>query len=436
MVRASWRMVNRAAGTVNVPAAIAEALLTNASLDALPRGLLTGGDDPVLFPFVEPHVHHCPRCGAPLPVRPGAWAVRCNFCEVDVSLLGPSPQPNRDASLGPVPPPPSPAAIRRRKALLPICTGLFGVLAMPTAYFLDRNDKTDRAAAIAVVASILAFVLYGTGRRLWACFLALPVGIVLLAKPFVRPVLYDGRPHSLNSETHYYFLIPGIAMLAVFGLLCVGILERREFAAQDSVRLRVVAGAFFIAGLVGGHFAFGGPTIADALKLYESQGIAMRKQLFNFAKSLPAVGEVVPQESKLDPTPVWLEGQREKNNIEIVMVEELWNPDESPKGRNLYLSDELMHGVRWTGPKNPMSSSVMGDQAGDFAKRMNRAFGLPWIAAYRPGKAGIEVFVYDLRAGRLAIATIAKGTLGDYERDRKVVLEALAKATGGTFQLK
>lgn len=78
----------------------------------------------------------------------------------------------------------------------------------------------------------------------------------------------------------------------------------------------------------------------------------------------------------------------------------------------------------------------MGDQAGDFGERMNRAFGVPWLAAYRSGASGIDIFVYDLRTSTLVVATTARNSLGVYERDRQLVVDTLAKATGGKFQLK
>lgn len=387
---------------------------------------------------MQPHIHKCPHCGAPLSPPPNAWAVRCDFCKVDVSLLGVGPQTAHAPVLQvPIPAaPPSAAAIFLRKAWLPICSATFGVIFLPTFYFLDRNDTTDRAVVIAVVASIAAFVLHGTGRRIVACVLAMIVGLVLLAKPFVRPVVWDNHTLSLDSETHYYFLIPGIAMLGVFGLMLLLAFEQRTSESKDSRVLRIFASVVFVVGIVLGHLTFGGPTVRDVMTQYESQGAAMRKQFIKLAAKLPGVGDVKPRESKLEPAPVWIEGQPKGNNIEIVTVEELWNPDDSPNTRNLYLSDDLVNCVRWTGPKNPMSSTVMGDRAGDFSERMARAFGLPWIAAYRSGTTGIEIFVFDMRSQSIAAATIAKGTSGDFTQDRKLVLDALTKATGGTFRLK
>lgn len=387
---------------------------------------------------MEPRVHHCPRCGAPLSVSPGAWAVRCNFCKVDVSLLGPSQQPIRGSSnVAPAAPsPPSPGAIFRRKVILPIATAIFGILALPAFYFLDRNDMTDRAAIMAVVASTLAFVLYGTGRRLLACLLAVPIGSVLLAKPFVRPVMYDGHALSLNSETHFYFLIPGIAMFGVFGLMLVAQFERREFASEDSVLLRAIAAGTFVAGVVLGHFAFGGPTVRDVITQYQPQGATLRQKLYKIALRLPPSGQFEVQEVKLDPAPKWVEGRAAESNIDILTVAELLDPDTRPEGRNFYLSNDLSYCLQWTGPKNPMSSSVMGDRAGDFPARMEHALGLPWVAGYRPGKTGIDIFVIDMRAERVVISTVATGTVGDMTKDRQIVIDALARATGGTFHSK
>lgn len=313
---------------------------------------------------------------------------------------------------------------------------LFGIVAMPAVFFLDRNDATERAPIVAGAASVIAIALYVTGRRLLACLLAIPIGIILVVKPLVRPVTYEGHAFTLHSETHYYFLISGASVIALFGWLLFGVFGKNYEAAKDSARLRILSGAFFIAGLGVGHWALGGPTVGDVIIQSRDRGTAMRKQLFEFGKKLPALGEFEIKEAVLTPAPLWIEGQRQSNNIEIVMVEELWNPDETPKSRNFYLSDELMHFVRWTGPKNPMASRSMGDQAGDFGERMNRAFGVPWLAAYRSGASGIDIFVYDLRTGTLVVATTARNSLGVYEKDRQLVVDTLAKATGGKFQLK
>lgn|GEM_PF-4199445 len=393
---------------------------------------------PCSLAVVDPRVHQCPRCGAPLSVPPGAWSVRCTFCQVDVSLLGSAQQHKHEPipTRPEAPAPPSATAILRHKAILLIGMAVFGVLAVPTFLFMAGHDKTDRAAMIAVVSSVIAFVFYGVGRRLLACVLAIPIGLVLLIKPFVWPVTYDGRPMSINSETHYYFLIPGVLMVVVFGWLLLGAFEKRKKVFEDGILLRVAAGVLFFAGVYVGQSQFGGPTIAEIIERHRPQGAEMRALWKQFAASLPIPGKLLPHEVKLVPPPMWIEDRRSESNIEIISVSELTDPDDSPSHGNLYLSDELLHCVRWTGRKNPMSSSTMSDSAGDFTQRMTRAFDVPYLAAYRGGGAGIEVFVFDVKTGRLAAATSTPGSLSDFSQGRKTVLEALAKATGGTFELK
>lgn len=355
-----------------------------------------------------------------------------------MSLLGQGQLPTPSAEPQPAlpPPPPSPSAILRGKIIFAICVGLFGVLILPTFYYLDRYDSTDRAPVIAIVASILGFIVYGSGRRKLATIAVMLLGLVLLVKPFVRPVIYDHYTLSLTSETHLYFLISGISMLVVFGWLLIAAFDPNHSPPADSKLLRIIAVVMLGAGIFGGYHFFGGPTIRDVIQQHQADGTAMRQKFFQFAKSLPEVGKVVPLQEKLTPPPVWHEDRLLENNIDIMTVEELWNPDESVKSRDLHLSSEITYAIRWTGPKNPLASYRMGDPAGEFGKRLSHTFQLPWLAAYRSGTTGIEVFVYDLRAGKIVTAVVVTGTTGDYVTDRKLVLEALAKTTGGTFDVK
>lgn len=369
-------------------------------------------------------------------MRSGAWALRCNACQIDVSLLGPTPTSSQGAATIARYYPPTRAAILRDKALLLLCVAVFGILITPTFLFVVSNDTAQRAAIIGVVAGIVAGVLFKTSRQVLACVVSLSIGAVLAIKPFVRPAMVEGRELSLSAETHLYFLIPGLLLLAIGAGMLPYAQNPPQAPPEISKALRIATGVALVVGGFVGQWAFGGPAVSDVLKQYEPQGAAMRKEFIQFAKSLPADGQAQPLEAKLDPVPVWKEGQPNQNNIEILLVEQLWNPDSTPKGRNLYLSDELLHSVQWTGPTNPMATSVMGERAGDFPERLTHAFGLPWLAAYRIGNFGLEVFVYDVRNDKLVAAVQTRGTVGELTRDRQLVLDTLARATGGTFQLR
>lgn len=320
--------------------------------------------------------------------------------------------------------------------MFPLCTGLFGLAVLPTIYFLDRNDMAERSLAIFIGASLMAAVVYATGRRVLSSFAAIPIGLVLLIKPFVRPVAHDADTVAILSDAHQHFLLPGVVMVAVFGILAWAAFDPAHKPPVDSKALQIAATVTFVAGLLGGYQLFGGTTIRDVVVQHQAEGYAMRKKFFEFAKSLPSTGQVPALQEKLSPTPIWYEARPLDNNIDIITVEELWNPDDIPKSRNFNLSWGMSEAVRWTGVKSSTSSIVMGEQAGDFEKRLIHAFQLPWLAAYRIGNSGIEVFVYDLRSNKVVTQFVVTGTIGNLAADRKLVVDALAKATGGTFELK
>ncbi len=360
--------------------------------------------------------------------------MRCNYCQVDVSLLGSAKQ--QAAIPQPVDPVPPAAPGLAGKSMLPLLVGVFGLLAPPTVFFLDRNDNTNRTVIMAVIGSIAGFVLYGTGRRYLGAGFSLALGLVLALKPFVRPVVYDGRPMSLNSETHYYFLIPGFLMLAVFGWLLLLAIEARNTAtpSTDGKALRIVTGIAFCAGMFVSNVVYGGPTTAEVLVQYAPQGMAKRGMWQQMASKLPAPGAFEVREKKLVPGPVWIEGRSDEQNIEIVHASQLADPDTNMSYGNLYLSGELSNALVWTGPKNPLSSTLRGEPGGSFGNRLAKAFGMPWIAVYRDGKQGIEIFVFDAKAGEIVVATTVAGGTGNYTTARESVIKALAKATGGTFR--
>jgi len=87
---------------------------------------------------------------------------------------------------------------------------------------VDRTHGGDLEVVVAgaVCAGFAALWLRLAGQWPLAVLMALSAGGALVAKPFVSPLVSDfmGEVHTygLTSETHLYFLLPGLALL-VFG---------------------------------------------------------------------------------------------------------------------------------------------------------------------------------------------------------------------------
>jgi hypothetical protein len=80
-------------------------------------------------------------------------------------------------------------------------------------------------------AALIGF--FGQHRKLALGALA-ATGLLLVRKPFAAPVISDwmGERHaySMNSETHYYFLVPGILALVLTALLALATRARKPAA--------------------------------------------------------------------------------------------------------------------------------------------------------------------------------------------------------------
>jgi hypothetical protein len=411
---------------------------------------------------VNPRVHQCPQCGAPLETPDGALSTRCKFCHVEVKLADPIAHHygNRvDLRVASTPPAPVyahvpatpllPASVKRvlGKALFVLCALAAGLLVMPTISLLARDGGgIDMAVVVAVLGSLIGFALFFSRRVILGAALPLLLGFALVAKPFVKPVMYEGRAFSLTSETHLFFLVPGFLVLGVFGtLLLIGLVvtkERKGKEDEDSAALRVGAAVALGLGVGLSLLGFGGPTKGDVIAQYRLNGQETREAWNKMAAALPKPGSAVPRDRKLAPPPVWSEERREASNIEIVAASELANPDVDPPYMNLLLSGDLLHAVRWTGPKNPMAGSARDERAGDFAGMLAKAFETRWLAAYRPragtltktgGSDALEVFVFDAKTGELMAATTTE-TVDNWSEARRALLSALGKTVGGTFE--
>jgi len=160
----------------------------------------------------------------------------------------------------------------------------------------------------------------------------------------------------------------------------------------------------------------GGETNRALFKRYEGQFAAKRQQFNSIAQALPAPGSVHGNTvASLSPKPVY--GVKDSGNTEIVMYDQLLNPDIKSEGHNrldLILSGGLLNAMKWTGPNNPMSPSVLDNRsAPDMERSLSKALATRYLVVVRParfdapvavsensfkgGSADVEVFVADLQ---------------------------------------
>lgn len=159
-----------------------------------------------------------------------------------------------------------------------------------------------------------------------------------------------------------------------------------------------------------------GETNRALFKRYESQFAAKRQQFNSIAQALPAPGSVQGNTvASLSPKPVY--GVKDSANTEIVMYDQLLNPDIKSEGHNrldLILSGGLLNAMQWTGPNNPTSPSVLDKRSvPDMETSLNKALATRYLVVVRParfdapvavsedsfkgGSADVEVFVADLQ---------------------------------------
>src|SRR5215469_16359989 len=124
-------------------------------------------------------------------------------------------------------------------------------------------------------------------------------------------------------------------------------------------------------------------------KRYEGQFAAKRQQFQSIAQALPAPGSVRENTAaNLSPKPVY--GVRDSANTEIVMYDQLLNPDIKSEGHNrldLILSGGLLNAMKWTGPNDPTSPSVLDQRsAPDMDKSLTKALATKYLVVVRPAR--------------------------------------------------
>ncbi len=155
-----------------------------------------------------------------------------------------------------------------------------------------------------------------------------------------------------------------------------------------------------------------GPKVSEVFKKYEGDFKKKREQFQSIANSLPAHGGISTEKNCPAMSPAIEFNEKTKQfNTEMVMFEQLSDPDSKPK-MDIAPKGELLNGILWTGPKNPMSPSVLDERAGDMENRLKAALAYRYLVVsrvasltepvaldektYTPGKATVETFIVDL----------------------------------------
>src|SRR2546423_587041 len=152
-----------------------------------------------------------------------------------------------------------------------------------------------------------------------------------------------------------------------------------------------------------------GSKVADVLSKYEGDFKKKREQFQAIAHALPPKAAEKPCAS-MNP-PIAFNESTKRYNTEIIMFEQLLDPDAKP-AFDMAPQGELLTAMRWTGPKNPLSPSVLNNRAErDMEKSLQAALDYRYLIVnrvadlknpnavdektYTPGRATVDVFVVN-----------------------------------------
>lgn len=115
-------------------------------------------------------------------------------------------------------------------------TVVTGLLAYPLVRQLARTDgeASEAAVVLAIVFAVLVFGWRAARGPALAAGIAALIGIALISKPWLAPVTREwmGEVHELSpsSETHLYYVIPGIGLCVLAAALLASIEVRKSGA--------------------------------------------------------------------------------------------------------------------------------------------------------------------------------------------------------------
>ena len=159
-----------------------------------------------------------------------------------------------------------------------------------------------------------------------------------------------------------------------------------------------------------------GPTVSNVLKKYENEFREKRDQFRSIANLLPPKGSIKNNSLCKDIIPAMIFNEKNKKyNTEIIMFDQLLDPDTKPE-MDLFLSNDLLLAIQWTGTKSPLSPSILDDSGAEIEKTLRAALDYRYVVInrvakltqpevnneknYFRGQVFIETFVIDMASNK------------------------------------
>ena len=392
----------------------------------------------------------CPSCGASIDAEEDNPIARCVYCgnKILLSPLPPSPSPAYQSGSRTISAEPSPALHRLRTVLLLLAaagTG-FGVPIVFHAFRLPHIETLPIVFLVGVSA-ILTAVL---GNRLVAALFSAYAGALFFLKPWAFPIpAGDGRFFSPDSETAYYYIVPGL-LLAVLSVVLAITVRRTDlqklwpasFGAALLVFLGLSAGAagVWLAAL---------PTRADLFEEFAPRFQKIRQDLHALARRIDGAPSLPASAASLTPPPNSVESSGKANAV-VMEYDNLVDPDRGT-ALDLYLGGPLLFALRKTTGQRVNATLTDYETADGFDRRqLEAAASTVYVAVFRPGEpppdrlleykkspwsVGVSgtVWLARLPSGELLLRIPLPGSYGSFTDLRQEIYAVLAQAAGNGF---
>ncbi len=343
--------------------------------------------------------------------------MRCRYCGTSHRVLERAPRGDAESIASATPQP----AVEAERRLVGIVGPYLVAAAVGFCGYLLLHDFwwSPYGGWPGMVVAGLGLVVAMSGRRIPAAALLLVTGLVMAAKPWVRPIPTggDGGYFSPTSETAFYYLVPGLISIVLGVALAMAIRVSELRHALRALLPRVTVAAVFALAGAGAYFTVH-PTTYDRLSGHRAEIERLR------ALAVAACDGKLPEELGRDlrPAPA-LTGEGE-GNAAVASCGELGGGDDP-----LYLDDDLSelfelasgHARRWhhrsaRGRHNPFT--LLGR--------------LRYMVVYAQADGEYSARLIDLESKTVARSVDARGD--DWLAAREALLSALAAASGGRFE--